>query len=229
MMIKDIFFDLDDTILDFKKAERTALAKTLSSMNIPVSDEILSRYSELNISQWKRLERGEITRQEVKVNRYRLLFEEFAIDASPEQVTAVYEDNLCIGHFFINSAQRTIERLYGRYNLYLVSNGSERVQSSRLKSAGISPYFNDIFISEKVGAEKPSVEFFNYCFDRIDNFRRSEALIVGDSLTSDIQGGINAKIKTVWFNPHNNKNASLIIPDYEINDLSQLENIVGLN
>lgn len=225
-MIKNILFDLDDTILDFKKAERTALTKALKTMNIPVTEHILNRYSELNISQWKRLELGEISREEVKVNRYRLLFEEFGINASPEQTTAIYEDNLCIGHFFIDGAEALLEGLYGKYNLYLVSNGAKRVQDGRLKSAGISHYFKGIFISETVGVEKPGRDFFNYCFDRIENFSHSETVIVGDSLTSDIKGGINSDIKTVWFNPHFTENNSDIIPDYEIHALTDLSVIL---
>ncbi len=221
-MIKNILFDLDDTILDFKKAERAALTQTLKTMNIPVTENALSRYSEHNISQWKRLELGEISREEVKLNRYKLLFDEFGIDASPEQATAIYEENLCIGHFFIDGAVELIKSLYGKYNLYIVSNGAKRVQDGRLRSAGISGYFKGIFISETIGAEKPSKLFFNYCFERIENFSHSETLIVGDSLTSDIKGGINSNIKTVWFNPLFAENNSDIIPDYEIHRLTDL-------
>lgn len=221
-MIKNILFDLDDTILDFKKAERVALTKTLKTMGIPVNENILTHYSEINISQWKRLELGEISREEVKVNRYRLLFEEFGINASPDKATEIYEDNLCFGHFFIDYAEELLAQLYGKYRLYLVSNGAKRVQDGRLKSAGIAHYFEDIFISEVIGTEKPNREFFDFCFSRIKDFHHNETVIIGDSLSSDIKGGICLGIKTVWFNPGNQENPTAFTPDYEIQKLDQL-------
>ncbi|MGN1329096.1 MAG: YjjG family noncanonical pyrimidine nucleotidase [Eubacterium sp.] len=224
-MIKYIFFDLDDTIFDFKKAERIALAKALREFGVEPEDKILSRYSEINISQWKLLELGKITRQEVKVRRYKLLFDEFGIDLNPDQVTALYEKNLGIGHYFIDGAEETVKSLFGKYQLYIVSNGATAVQESRLASSDIVKYFDDIFISQKVGYDKPDVRFFEKCFESIDGFSRDKAIIVGDSLSSDIQGGINAGIKTVWFNPKENTD-DMIKPDFQINDLKQLPTLI---
>ncbi|MDE5984592.1 MAG: YjjG family noncanonical pyrimidine nucleotidase [Eubacterium sp.] len=222
-MIKNILFDLDDTIFDFKMAERVALSKTLVSFGIEPTEYIIKRYSEYNISQWKLLELGKLTREQVKVNRYKLLFDELELDISPKKATAIYEDYLCIGHYFIDGAEKIIKTLYDEgYNLYLVSNGAKRVQDGRLKSSGISKYFKGIFISEVIGYEKPSIKFFEYCFDRIDNFDIDETVIIGDSLSSDIKGGINAGIKTVWFNPNNEVNTTQIVPTYEINKLSDI-------
>ncbi|MDE6471275.1 MAG: YjjG family noncanonical pyrimidine nucleotidase [Eubacterium sp.] len=222
-MIKNILFDLDDTIFDFKMAERVALSKTLVSFGIEPTEYIIKRYSELNISQWKLLELGKLTREQVKVNRYKLLFDELGLDISPQKATAIYEDNLCIGHYFMDGAEELIKTLCDKgYDLYLVSNGAKRVQDGRLKSSGISKYFKGIFISEVVGYEKPNIEFFNCCFERIENFNREETIIVGDSLSSDIKGGINAGIKTVWFNPNHEINTAQLIPTYEINKLSDI-------
>lgn len=222
-MIKNILFDLDDTLFDFKMAERVALSKALLSLGIEPTEHIIKRYSDINISQWKLLELGELTREQVKVNRYKLLFDELGLDLSPQKATAVYEDNLCIGHYFIDGAEDIIKTLYDKnYNLYLVSNGAKRVQDSRLKSSGISKYFKGIFVSEVVGYEKPSIKFFEYCFDRIEHFNTEETILVGDSLSSDIKGGANAGIKTVWFNPKHAVNTTQIIPTYEINRLSQI-------
>lgn len=221
-MIKNILFDLDDTILDFKMAECSALTKALTKLGVCVDDYIVSQYSKYNISQWKRLELGEITREEVKINRFRLLFDELKIDVSPEIATALYEDNLCIGHYFIDGASEILDKLYPHYNLYLVSNGTKRVQDSRLESAGISGYFKGIFVSETIGCEKPNREFFDYCFLQIRDFNREETIIIGDSLSSDVKGGINAGIKTVWFNHRGENNNTDIKPDYIINDLSEI-------
>lgn len=220
-MIKNILFDLDDTIFDFKRAERIALSKTLAELGVTPDDRILSRYSEINISQWKLLEKKIITRDEVKVRRYELLFEEFGIDLSAERTTALYEKNLGIGHYFIDGAEEMLQRLYKDYRLYLVSNGATAVQKSRIASSGIEKYFQNIFISQEIGYDKPAKEFFNKCFEQIEDFSKKETIIVGDSLSSDIQGGINAGIKTVWFNPRHLE-FDKIKPDYEISSLDEL-------
>lgn len=225
-MFKTILFDLDDTIFDFKKSERTALTKTLIKLNVEPTEYIINQYSKYNISQWKRLELGEISRDEVKINRYKLLFDELGLDISPQLATSIYEENLAVGHFFIDGAVSVLEKLYKCYDLYLVSNGTKKVQDGRLASANISHYFKDIFISETVGFEKPNTEFFDYCFKRIPNFNKSEAIIIGDSLSSDIKGGIHAGIKTMWFNPHNQKNNTILHPDYEIHNLEEITNIL---
>lgn len=218
-MFRTVLLDLDDTIFDFKMSERVALSKTLTELNVEPTEYIIKQYSKYNISQWKRLELGEISREEVKINRYKLLFDEFGLDISPELATSVYEEYLASGHYFIDGAEDMLERLSKSYNLYLVSNGTKKVQDSRLASAGISHYFKEIFISEVVGFEKPCRDFFDYCFERIENFDKSTAIIIGDSLSSDIKGGINSGIKTMWFNPRRQQNNTDIKPDYEIHSL----------
>ena len=225
-MIKTVLFDLDDTILDFKMSERVALSKTLVKLNIKPTEEIINKYSKYNISQWKRLELGEISRQEVKVNRYRLLFDDIGVDASPEKATAIYEENLAHGHYFIDGAKEMLNSIYNDYDLYIVSNGSEKVQEGRLGTADISHCFKNIFISEVVGFEKPNIEFFNRAFSQIENFDREKTVIIGDSLSSDIKGGKNAKIKTVWFNP-NGLESDDIVPDYQISSLDEIKPLLA--
>ena len=221
-MIKYVFLDLDNTLLDFNWAERNALSRTLEALGVSPSEEMLDRYNVINLSQWKRLEKGEITRQQVKEGRYRILFDEFNIDASPADATDIYEGFLRQGHKFLEGAQSLLESLKGKYKLYLVSNGTWRVQDGRLDSAGLKPVFDGLYISELVGAEKPSRLFFDKVFADIDGFEKESAVIIGDSLTSDIQGGINAGIKTVWFNRGGSANTTDIKPDYEVTLLSQL-------
>mgnify|MGYP000386195699 FL=1 len=182
-MIKYILFDLDDTLFDFQKAERLALSRTLKELGIEPEEKILRRYNELNLAQWKRLERGELTLDQVKTERYRLLFGELGIEESPKKATAIYEKFLSTGHFFIEGAPELLETLAPRYHLYLVSNGTPHVQHGRLASSGIEHYFDGIFISQEIGYKKPDREFFDWCFARIPGFSRDAAVIVGDSLT----------------------------------------------
>lgn len=220
-MVKHILFDVDDTLLDFHKAERIALTKTLLHLDIEPKEETLARYSALNQAQWKLLERGAITRQQVKVRRYQLLFGELGVDCSAEEATAFYEVQLGVGHYFVDGAETLLQTLYPDYRLYLVSNGSAKVQRSRIASAGIARYFSGIFISQEIGHDKPSPLFFERCFAQIPDFSKSETLIVGDSLSSDILGGKNAGITTVWYNSAAQA-AQDVQPDYTIRRLSEL-------
>lgn len=221
-MINTIFFDLDNTLLDFDKAERNAVSKTLLHLGITPDETVLQRYSELNLAQWKLLEQGKLTRSEVKVRRFRLLFEEIGVSCSAEKAAAIYEPLLGQGHYFVTGAPELLKKLYGQYRMYLVTNGTKKVQIGRLESAHIGQYFDGVFISEDIGYHKPDKAFFDSCFAQIADFSEASAVIVGDSLTSDIRGGINAGIQTVWFNPRHMPVASDIRPDYEINALAQL-------
>ncbi|HOD02832.1 MAG TPA: YjjG family noncanonical pyrimidine nucleotidase [Clostridiales bacterium] len=220
--MKSILFDLDDTILDFCSAEKEALSKTLLHLGIQPEKRIIKRYSEINLAQWKLLELGKLTQEEVNVRRYRLLFDEIGAVCCPNYATGYYEKLLARGHYFVDGAQLLLKTLSCDYPLYLVSNGSSDVQKSRIKSADISKYLSGIFISEEIGFEKPDIRFFDYCFSKIPNFIKGETLIVGDSLSSDIKGGKNAGITTVWFNPSDLSNLTDIIPDYEIKKLLDL-------
>lgn len=226
-MIKYVLLDIDDTLLDFGKAEAAAIKKTFERIGIPATDEVIARYSEINNAQWSALEKGELTRQQVLVRRFDILFEELGIKGVPsEMAQASYEYLLGIGHYFIDGAVELLEALKDKYELYIVSNGTACVQDSRLASAGIAPYFKDIFISERIGADKPSREFFNRAFNRIEGFEREKAIIVGDRLSSDILGGINAGITTCWFNPKRLPPDPDIPADYEIHALNELPELL---
>lgn len=221
-MIRYVLFDVDDTLLDFGKAEAAAIRKTFERIGIPVTDELIRRYSEINAQQWSRFEKGEITREKLLTERFDILFSELGINVPSEMAQASYEYLLGIGHYFVDGAEELLEALKDKYELYIVSNGNASVQDRRLKSAGIIPYFKEIFISERVGFNKPSAEFFEACFERIPGFEKDKAVIVGDRLSSDILGGINAGVKTCWFNPRGDAPDPDIPADYEIKHLNEL-------
>lgn len=220
-MIEFLFLDLDDTILDFQKAERLALAKTLEAFGLPPTDTVLARYHQINREHWERLERKELTWEQVLVGRFAALFQEMGLSAEAEKVARAYEENLSQGHYFLPGAEEALKSLSQTYKLYLASNGTAKVQAGRLKSAGIIPYFQEIFVSQEIGANKPDPAYFSACFARIPGFRKDRAMMVGDSLTSDILGGIQAGIATCWVNPHHKTGENH--PDYEIESITQLE------
>ena len=222
-MIKNILFDLDNTLFDFYASEKKALKKTLTQMGLSPDEKMLKRYSEINDAHWKRLEKGELTREQVKVGRYRQLFDEYDIDISPEFATSCYEKKLSEEGDLMDGAYELLQFLKGKYRLYVVSNGTLICQQGRMKNTGITNFFDESFISQQIGFEKPQKEFFDYCFSQIPDFKKEETIIVGDSISADIIGGKNAGIKTVWFNP-TGENSSL--PDYEINALLGLKDLL---
>lgn len=226
-MIRNVLFDLDDTLFDFHKAEKIALTKTLVHFGIDPTEETLALYSTINAAHWKRLELGEISREEVKVGRYRELFETIGVECDPVKATAYYESMLAIGHYFMPGAPELLEELCRKYRLYIVSNGTAKVQEGRIGSSGITKYMDGIFISQILGANKPDKQFFDICFAEIPDFLLSETVIIGDSLSSDIKGGINAGITTVWFNPKGIENDSDIKPDYTIKELSEVPGLLS--
>ena len=226
-MIRNVLFDLDDTLFDFHKAEKIALTKTLVHFGIDPTEETLALYSAINAAHWKRLELGEISREEVKVGRYRELFKTIGVECDPIKATAYYESMLAIGHYFMPGAPELLEELYGKYRLYIVSNGTAKVQEGRIGSSGIAKYMDGIFISQILGANKPDKQFFDICFAEIPDFSLSETVIIGDSLSSDIKGGINAGIITVWFNPKGIENDNDIKPDYTIKELSEVPGLLS--
>lgn len=222
MRIKAVLLDVDDTLLDFHKAEALALAETLTRMGVEPAGDTLALYSRINRAHWEMLERGELTRSQVLTRRFERLYEALGIPGDAAATQRTYEELLSTGHYFVPGAEALLETLYGRYALYLVSNGNARVQDGRLKSAGIGRYFEDIFISERLGFDKPRKEFFDRCFARMPPYEKGEMLIVGDSLTSDILGGMNAGIRTCWFNPGHAPGRADIRPEFTVDALEKL-------
>ena len=221
-MVKSIFLDLDDTILDFQKAEKRAISETLRSFGIEPTAAVVERYHQLNRQQWELLEEGKLTRPQVLTRRFDLLFGELGVDRSSHEAQAVYEVQLSQGHFFMPGARELLETLAPRYDLYLATNGTPAVQAGRIQSAGIAPFFREIFVSEQMGANKPSPVFFQACFAAIPDFDPAAALVVGDSLTSDIRGARNVGLRSCWYNPGDLPPRPDIVPDYTIRTLEEL-------
>ena len=225
-MIEFLLLDLDDTILDFHKAERIAISKTIREFGVEPTDEVLARYHVINKWHWEQLEQGKLTRAEVLENRFGVLFDELGVSADKAACARAYEKNLSIGHYFLPGAEEAVERLSKKYRLFLVSNGTASVQKGRMTSANLYRFFEIVFVSQEVGYNKPAKEYFDICFSRIPGFDPQKAIIVGDSLSSDIKGGINAGIRTCWVNPSHAPGREDIIPDYEIEGIHQLEELL---
>ncbi len=221
-----LLFDLDNTLLDFDAAEHAAMTRVLSERGIEPTDERLKLYNKINLQHWKRLELGELDRAGVQHGRFREFFHEIGVDLDPVIVQNTYECYLADGYMAVPGAKELLQTLEGKYDMYIISNGSTDIQYSRLAHSGIEKYFKKVFISEKLGKNKPSREFFELCFAQIDGFDPDNALIIGDSLTSDIRGGLNVGVKTCWFNPDGQPAREDIPADYTITSLMELLELI---
>ncbi len=225
-MVEFLLLDLDDTILDFRWAEDQAIRRTFVDFGIDPTDEVVALYRQINWDHWRRLETGELDREQVRVGRFAVLFEALGMSGDALSCADTYVKYLSQGHKFLPGAEETLKRLAEKYRLFLVTNGNPPVQYGRLASAGISHYFEKIFISYEIGHNKPSVEFFDTCFTQIPGFDKARAMIIGDSQGSDMQGGTNAGIATCWINPNHWERREGVRIDHEIESLAQVEEIL---
>lgn len=219
-----LLFDSDDTLLDFKKAETKALCSAMNECSLPFSKELCETYSKANKVYWKAFENGEIEKKEIYVGRFELFLKNADINFPAAELAAKYEALLKKQYDKIEGAELTCKALKDKYNMYIVSNGNVFVQLSRLEGSGLKAYFKDVFVSEKVGCPKPQKEFFDFVFSSIGTTDKSKVLIIGDSISSDICGGINAGIDTCLFlrEPNN----SGVNPTYTVKNHKELRELL---
>ncbi len=221
-----VFMDLDETLLDFCQAEKQALRLSFSQFGLEYSERAVLDYEELNAGVWRKLERGEIDQETLKVERFRLLFNRMQADVDPAAFSALYLQELGKGVFLLPGAVETCGYLSGKYALAVVTNGIKEVQRSRIGRSPLEPYFSALVISEEAGSSKPAPAIFEYACAKLDFHDKDSMIMMGDSLSSDIRGGVNFGIDTCWFNPGSKANDSGLQPTYEIQTLSELMTIL---
>ena len=230
MPIKAILWDIDNTLLDFSYAERASLELALRTHALPCTDAIAADYSRINLEYWRALERGELTRAELRVRRFEDFFAAEAFPPELARPTAdVYESLLGEQIRFVPGALETVNALRGRVRQYAASNGIISIQRRKLEKSGLAALLDGVFISGELGADKPSPAFFDAVLAALPGLDRGEILMVGDSLTSDVRGAVRYGLPTVWFNP---KGAPLTVeekPDWTIRKLEEVAPIVGIN
>ena len=223
MDIKTIFFDVDGTLLDFKKAEDNAVEKLRIYMKDSTgSEEFSHAYHEVNDRIWIELEQGLITGEELKLERFRRFAAAKKHPAPPEDLADFYMDALGEGAFPLEGSGELLADLKGKYRLAIITNGLVKVQEARLDAMKYSEIFEVMVISEQEGVSKPGKEIFRRTAEKMGIALDDSVLMVGDSLSSDIGGGINAGIRTCWYNPGGWTNESPHKPDFEIRHLSEL-------
>jgi YjjG family noncanonical pyrimidine nucleotidase len=201
MKYEFLLFDADHTLFDFQKSEYFALKEALEFYSLPSTDDVIERYSVINVKYWKMLERGEIDKKSLMLARFVEFAREYGFEDKAEELSDLYMSNLAHEAHLFDGALEMIEELSKKYRLFIITNGVKSTQDGRFGISPITKYFDKIFISEVIGAEKPHKEFFDAVENGIDGYCREKAIVIGDSLSSDIKGAINSEIDCIWFNP----------------------------
>lgn len=221
-MYKYILLDADNTLYDFDKAETLSLKATLEHFGIPFSEAINEKYSAINLRLWKQFEKKLISKATIQKQRFSELFDYLGEHSDTDIVNEIYKKNLETKSDLMPYAKEVCEALSERYVLAIVTNGIATTQRSRFAGSGISRYIKHLVISEDVGAAKPDIMFFNAAFQMIGCKKEDGILVVGDSLSSDIEGANNAGVDCCWYNPGRVKNDLGHDIKYEISDLREL-------
>jgi 2-haloacid dehalogenase len=227
MKYEIILFDVDDTLFDFSMSEKKALHKAFVEFGLPTGlVDYEANYKEISKVLWRDLEQGLTNLSELRVERFRRLFLAHELEINADTFSSVYLGYLGNETHLVQGAVELCDNLTG-CRLAIITNGFTDVQTSRIGSSPLCNTFEHIIISEEAGFQKPEKGIFDYAFSKLQITDKAKVLIVGDSLTSDIQGGINYGIDTCWFNPHLKENNIGIKPTFEIRELTDLIKIVG--
>ncbi len=225
MKYKLVLFDADGTLFDFDTTEREAFDKTLKQFEINENlNNLHKEYEIINKAIWRDFELKKITSENLRIERFKRFFTKENLQLDPITFSPIYLKNLSEGAHLLDGAEEIVSFLFGKTELALATNGLADVQNPRFADSILAKYFQHIFISEEIGQPKPNSEFFEHIFLKLP-FSES-AIIIGDSLASDIKGGNDFGIDTCWFNPNKRINKSGIIPTFEINDLNELKSLL---
>lgn len=222
-----LWFDADGTLFDYNLAEATALKKTFQSLKLPFEKGYLDVYRQINHQLWQALEQQKITQAVLQFRRFELLLEALQLSGSHEKMSSVYVEQLANCAQLMEGAYEVLQSLHRKCRLAIVTNGLQAVQRSRLANSIIRDFIDEIIISEEIGAAKPHPAFFETAFARLGNPAKSEVLIIGDSLSSDMQGGVDYGIDTCWYNPTSEPSPNGLPITYEIKHLRELLDIVA--
>lgn len=228
---KYLLFDLDNTLLDFHTSEHQALMATFNDYQIEASPTNEQAYLTANQAMWALFEQGKIDLESLQDRRFSDFFKAIdRPDLDPRKARWVYADHLAQAVYYMDGALELLNQLQKDYPLYITSNGITYIQTKRLTAAGLTQYFQDIFLSQEVGSFKPDRAYFDYVFDQIQaqdkEFSLDQTLIIGDSLSSDMQGGRNAGITTVWYHPQGIVDQNPRQVDHQIQHLNQLPSLL---
>ena len=223
-----LLLDMDGTLMDFDACESKALETVFARHGYPYSPEIRKLYNGINSRLWKAYETGSTTKAIIKSTRFSELFQLIGVNGDGAAFNAEYLDELGKNWFPMEGCFPVCQELSRHFRLYAATNGVSQVQRSRVKGCGLEPFFSGMFISEEIGVQKPLRGFFEYAASHIPGFKKEETLMVGDSLTSDMKGGLDFGLSVCWFNRLHGENPGLPLT-YEIHSLLELPGILGIS
>lgn len=226
MKYRNVWFDADGTLFDFLRCEAEAVRETMQDVGIAPTDALVSEYSAINDGMWKMLERGEIEKSELIWQRFAVFCDRFGFDADPKKMARKYEEHLATKCYLLDGAEQLIRKLSPLVSLDIVTNGLEHVQKGRFSICPFRDCIDGLFISGEVGYEKPDVRYFEAVAAAHPDFSKAGVLIVGDSLTSDMRGGIAFGIDTCFYNPHNKPIPDGMAITYVANDFDEVYRII---
>lgn len=221
-----LWFDADGTLFDYNRAEAAALRNTFQALTLPFEDSYLEVYRKINHGLWQALERQEITQAILRSRRFELLMEALEMSGSAEEMSSAYVEQLSICSELMDGAYEVLQSFYANSQIAIVTNGLQSVQRGRLEHSAIRGFISQLIISEEIGAAKPGAAFFQAAFERCGHPPKSDVLIIGDSLTSDIRGGVDYGIDTCWYNPTGEARPEGLSIAYEIRHLRELPEVV---
>lgn len=225
-MIKAVLIDIDNTLLDFLKSAKLAIKQCFEAEGLTFTEECFNTFYEINEDIWKQIERKELTKEEMYKIRWVKIFAALGIDRDGIEFEKFFRSTLSGIAEPVDNAYELLDYLYGKYPLYAASNSSYQHQIGRLTKSNMLKYFEDVIVSEKAGCLKPAKEFFDYTLEKAGNPLPHEVVIIGDSLTADIDGGCSYGLKTIWFNPDKLPTPEKPHPDYTVNSLLEIKNIL---
>lgn len=221
-----VLFDADNTLFDFLKSERGALIDALRHFGVEPDENMIAAYSAINEATWKRLERGEITKEELREVRFVEFCRHFGLDLDVSALAALYLERLGTKGYLLDGALEVCTALSHSCRLYIITNGIAAVQHGRFDGSPLLSLFEGMFISDELGAEKPTRAYFDAVAAAIPDFDPARTLVVGDSLTSDIAGGIGAGLDVCWYNPKGKTAPSDLAITYMVEKLEEIVPLV---
>lgn len=221
-----ILFDADNTLFDFTHASRLAFNQCMQEIGLVSKTDLYPTYKKINASVWKRLEDGEINLTQLRSLRFQLFLEAVGKEADPLELNNRYLQHLIGYTELLEETLPLLDQLKGKYQMAIITNGLKEVQRPRISKLGLTPYFETIVVSDEIGMAKPDPAYFDYTFEQIGRPAKSEVLVVGDSLNSDIRGAIQYELDSCWYNPEQKTGSDEIKPSYEIHKLGDLMKIL---
>lgn len=219
--------DADGTLFDYDKAEENALKSMFGLYRLPYAGNVRIKYREINQDVWNSFEKGQISKRDMQILRFARLFDIIGIEYEPKKFNDEYLVELGKGAFLIDGAFEVCKSISdNNKKAYIATNGISTTQRTRLEHSVIKPYIANLFVSEEIGFQKPNALYFEYVFSHIPHVDKNKILIIGDSLSADIVGGIAAGIDSCWFNKFGTVNKTDIVPTYEIKNLIELYKLI---